>query len=787
MEEKELIRKRNEKGYIGYVDAQGNEVIPFIYLSGSDFQYNYAFVERAGENEKLIDLEGKTIITFETDDIVFGIHKEGEKVFLNIFRDGIYGVIDLEENILLPFEYDDIDCYTEKGKAFFVVEKCGKFGVVNLKEEVILPFEYRELTVCGEEKKWLIADKDGVNVVIDIKGNIILPFEYENLNVFSEEKEELLIAKKDGISGVIDLEGNIIIPFEYDKLDSYDAKDKMFLIAEKKGRYGAINLNREVILPFEYGYLDFLDDEEEAVLMIAEKDKKMGIIDLDGSIILPFEYDDIGLSPYFNYDDGDFWNIQKKESEYRTNHGVINKYGKVVVPCKYDQVIVSELPKGKKILFTASDITDWEMYYSNGKTVFSCSYNFLHPYEDGEKILVIFEKDKKIGIMDLDGNVLLAYKHELSIFDIHEIDGKIFLELHKDWKRGIMDIDGNIIIPCKYDVISYEYKDKKWRVEKGEEWGMIDMNGCLQFGSLNKPDHIAWLKKIQTASLNKEDVRQLRKEIFENTVKYVQSGYYVLKNKDIAIDNRSIVSEYFDKPEKLQQTQNYKTKFSVINADCLETAEMLLKSGFNPCVLNLASGKNPGGGVMNGSAAQEENLFRRTNLFVSLYQFASYAEEYGIKKHENSYPLDKNTRGIYSKNITVFRGSEKNGYCLLSKPFRLSFVTVPAVSHPELVLIENQYFLADKWIEPTKEKIRTILRIAGKYQHDSLVLGAFGCGAFANPPHHIAKLFREVFSENEFSTAFKYVVFSIFEDQNSGKQHNPNGNVLPFFEVFDSF
>jgi hypothetical protein len=35
--------------------------------------------------------------------------------------------------------------------------------------------------------------------------------------------------------------------------------------------------------------------------------------------------------------------------------------------------------------------------------------------------------------------------------------------------------------------------------------------------------------------------------------------------------------------------------------------------------------------------------------------------------------------------------------------------------------------------------------------------------------------------KNEFSNIFKYVLFSIFEDQNNGKAHNPNGNVLPFF------
>lgn len=298
-------------------------------------------------------------------------------------------------------------------------------------------------------------------------------------------------------------------------------------------------------------------------------------------------------------------------------------------------------------------------------------------------------------------------------------------------------------------------------------------------------DHIQWLKKFQIASQNKKGFREERKEIFQGTVKYVQMNGFKVGHQYISIDNNCIASEYFTKPRKISQAIRYDTKFSVINADCLETAEILQSSGLNPCVLNLASSRNPGGGVINGSGAQEENLFRRTNLFMSLYQFAPYANEYGIKKSEFSYPLDRATGGIYTGNATVFRGSEKNGYCLLNNPFKMSFVTVAALNHPALVKKNNLFYLVDELIEPTREKIRTILRIAGKYKHDSLVLGAFGCGAFANPPNHIAELFKEVFFENEFLGTFRHVVFSIFEDRNSGLEHNPHGNVLPFFEVFN--
>jgi len=300
-------------------------------------------------------------------------------------------------------------------------------------------------------------------------------------------------------------------------------------------------------------------------------------------------------------------------------------------------------------------------------------------------------------------------------------------------------------------------------------------------------NYIKWKKDFDTASEKRLNVRELRIEIFEGTIKIVQNGGYYIDNTFVNINNilSDNKSEYFDAPGKLKSNANYQTKFSVINADCLETAEIFVKAGLNPCVLNLASGYNPGGGVTNGAGAQEENIFRRTNLFLSLYQFASYAEEYSIKKHTKSYPLNKKTGGIYSTDITVFRGSEKNGYCLLKNPYNVSFVTVSAISKPDLIKKKDRLYIADSLVEPTKEKNRTILRIAGKYNHECLVLGAFGCGAYANPPNHMAQLFNEVFCEEEFYSKFKLVVFSIFDDYNSYKEHNPNGNVLPFLEVFD--
>jgi uncharacterized protein (TIGR02452 family) len=111
-------------------------------------------------------------------------------------------------------------------------------------------------------------------------------------------------------------------------------------------------------------------------------------------------------------------------------------------------------------------------------------------------------------------------------------------------------------------------------------------------------------------------------------------------------------------------------------------------------------------------------------------------------------------------------------------------VTVAALSHPECFWENGLPRLPEPLVLVTKEKIRTILRITAVNNHDSVVLSAFGCGAFANPPGHMAQLFQEVLEESEFNRRFKCAVFAILEDRNSRRDHNPEGNVLPFAEVF---
>lgn len=227
------------------------------------------------------------------------------------------------------------------------------------------------------------------------------------------------------------------------------------------------------------------------------------------------------------------------------------------------------------------------------------------------------------------------------------------------------------------------------------------------------------------------------------------------------------------------------TEVRVENKDCVLAAKALIDAGYNPAMLNLADLYTPGGLVEYGSGAQEENLCRRSNLVQSLYQFSEgRVRKYpglGLKPAEAQYPMDERFGGVYSGIVTFFRGPEDEGSMLEARPYNIPVISVAALNGPR---IDDDGMMLQREVDITLDKMRTILRIGLANEHDSLVLSAFGCGAFANPPAHIAKLFHQVIEEDEFIDCYRLIDFAILDGYRTGLRHNPEGNYLPFLREF---
>ena len=266
------------------------------------------------------------------------------------------------------------------------------------------------------------------------------------------------------------------------------------------------------------------------------------------------------------------------------------------------------------------------------------------------------------------------------------------------------------------------------------------------------------------------EIKMNNVRVFEETMMICRCGYYASSSgRAVHLPEREDVlaqSVFYANPPSVERVPSVgTTTIDAVNADCIDVARGLVESGYRPILLNMANRHTPGGGVLTGSRAQEETLFRRSNLCVSLYQYSdAFAGLVGVPLGVARYPMDRDTGGIYSGKVTFFRAGDKEGYRLLDDSFTCAVVSVAAINRPEL---DARGRMVDWAAAVTKSKIRSMLRIGLLHGHDAIVLGAWGCGAFRNPPVHMAELFHEVLGEEEFANKYRRVRFAVIEDHNS--------------------
>jgi uncharacterized protein (TIGR02452 family) len=204
----------------------------------------------------------------------------------------------------------------------------------------------------------------------------------------------------------------------------------------------------------------------------------------------------------------------------------------------------------------------------------------------------------------------------------------------------------------------------------------------------------------------------------------------------------------------------------VYNATTLEGASQLAMEYGRVGVLNFASARNPGGGFLSGSHAQEESLARSSGLYPCLTQLA---EMYAYNSQPTSTALYSDHL-IYSPGVPVLRRDDGHW---LPQPLLLDIITAPAVNAGALA--RNAPSLLPQLLPTMRQRLRLVLAAAARHGVEALVLGAWGCGVFANDPVQVAQLFAEALAEPPIRGRFRRIDFAIFDPK-------PPHTVLQAFE-----
>ena len=214
----------------------------------------------------------------------------------------------------------------------------------------------------------------------------------------------------------------------------------------------------------------------------------------------------------------------------------------------------------------------------------------------------------------------------------------------------------------------------------------------------------------------------------------------------------------FPDPIPAYERRARETIIEVTGETTLEAAKRLAAA--DSFVLNFASAKNPGGGFLNGSQAQEESLARSSGLYPCLLKMRPIYEH-----HRQLGTCLYSDHMIYSPRVPVIRDDDG---VLLDPPYMASFLTSPAVNAGAVRRNEPHNI---PQIRPKLEaRLHKALWIAYEQGHDTLILGAWGCGVFQNDPVMIADVFAETLGPGgPFDGCFAHITYAVY-DRSEGRR-----------------
>lgn len=185
------------------------------------------------------------------------------------------------------------------------------------------------------------------------------------------------------------------------------------------------------------------------------------------------------------------------------------------------------------------------------------------------------------------------------------------------------------------------------------------------------------------------------------------------------------------------------------------------------CVLNFASATNPGGGVVNGSSAQEESLCRTSTLYFNLNVREMWDGFYSPHRRAGN-PLHSDDI-IYTPRVVVFkRDTDRPTLLAEGDWYEVDVISCAAPNLREKPSNRMNAHDGNRRIAISPDDLRRlherrlarILDVASANGAEAVVLGAFGCGAFRNDPTVVASAAAAVIPS--YRTLFRTIEFAVY-------------------------
>ena len=181
-------------------------------------------------------------------------HYDKQSETISVQKDGKYGLLDMQGEIICEPLYDDIHLLRNGN---FIVGKEKSWSLINRQGEILKNLEYdRVIKFVDGFAVVALGGKEGI---IDESGNVLVELKYDeirSLESISKYGEERKFAKYfeaciDGKWGFLNKHGKEMSPFVYDDIQMGDFEGGFVRVC-KNGKWGFVNDKCEEMCEFKY-------------------------------------------------------------------------------------------------------------------------------------------------------------------------------------------------------------------------------------------------------------------------------------------------------------------------------------------------------------------------------------------------------------------------------------------------------------------------------------------------------------------------------------------------------
>jgi WG containing repeat len=477
----------------GFVNEDGEIVIPCIYPYASDFQEGHALVTVSGGHYEwspvdayarqyleyigkrgFINKKGIPIGPFDaTTGMSYQLFKNGVAIFK---KEDKWSMIDTQGTVIVPFKYNNLNTYDGK---IYIVWLDNKQGVITKSGQEIVPPIYDAIYPMGSTMMVVKNQKCGL---LDSLGKILLPCIYNGTFAFNKGLSAIMAQTTK--YGFVNTKGEIVLPFRYDKAEPFqEGRARVQLgqnhvqidtlghyVGEPNQHYFTMydgelwqleDKTGKIILPADTQRIYIVNDRFALVI----KNNLNGLFDMKKQqLVLPCAYSRIEL----RQDDSG-----KKEFFLLTqNHllGLANAEGTPIAPCEYDEYSPLKIDSTNDLVQICKKEKFGCLNFRTGKIVIPCIYDRAFSWVKGQSIAQI---KGKMGIIDSTGRILLPLEYHFPDDELSYSEG--LAPVSKDDKLGFINTDLKVVIPFEYDPNDdSSFQNGLALVSKADSFGFIN-------------------------------------------------------------------------------------------------------------------------------------------------------------------------------------------------------------------------------------------------------------------------------------------------------------------------